>query len=438
MKRAKLPAEPVGPVILEKLVNGGQALGRLPDGKKVFVWGALPGETVMVRLARSKRDWAEGAAATVVQPSPERIAPRDGEGYLSTSPWQILDESAELHWKQQLIRDAFAQQGITLEDERFTNGDSWYGYRNKVEFSWYGQTDDAGREQLDLAFFRRGSKGKLPVEGTSLARESINQAARQIRDLLRAKGVTARALKTLLIRCNQQDAVTAQLYVKDDDFAAITETDAKDLGLHGFSVIFSNPKSPASVITKVLGHWGSEYLEDSLLGTTFRYATEGFFQVNLPVYEQALLAMRQWILPDTPVLDMYSGVGSIGLTIGGSAPTMVELNRACVLEMERNVQASSKTAATIVHAASEDALDHITAGQTVIVDPPRAGLHADVTARLLDQRPPSIIYLSCNPSTQARDVALLQAGYRIETSHGFNFFPRTPHIESLIVLSTLA
>jgi 23S rRNA (uracil1939-C5)-methyltransferase len=130
---------------------------------------------------------------------------------------------------------------------------------------------------------------------------------------------------------------------------------------------------------------------------------------------------------------MYAGVGSIGLSIGPSRTTLVELDPFAVSEMKRNIEANSMQATAIL-AASEKALDHITSGQDVIVDPPRAGLHKDVISKLLTEKPPRIIYLSCNPVTQARDVALLADKYGIKAHRGYNFFPRTPHIEHLVVL----
>ena len=137
------------------------------------------------------------------------------------------------------------------------------------------------------------------------------------------------------------------------------------------------------------------------------------------------------------VLDLYAGVGSIGLTIGGTQPILVEINADAVREMRRNI-ASLDSRASAVLAASEQVLEQIQPQQTVIVDPPRAGLHHRVVERLLAVRPPRIIYLSCNPATQARDVALLTKGYRLAEARGYNFFPRTPHIEHLVVLDALS
>jgi 23S rRNA (uracil1939-C5)-methyltransferase len=143
--------------------------------------------------------------------------------------------------------------------------------------------------------------------------------------------------------------------------------------------------------------------------------------------------MKGWIPPDKPTVDLYSGVGSIGLTIGGPGTILVELNEHAVREMKRNI-ADLKADATPVLAASEQALEYISHDKTIIVDPPRAGLHSDVIKKLLETHPQRIIYLSCNPVTQARDTALLAEKYGIRSHRGYNFFPRTPHIEHLVVL----
>ena len=146
--------------------------------------------------------------------------------------------------------------------------------------------------------------------------------------------------------------------------------------------------------------------------------------------------MREWIDKEK-VIDLYSGVGSIGLTIGGDDVTLVEINEHAVREMRENISRLGKNA-TAVLAPSEKALDYIASDATVIVDPPRAGMHADVIAKLLEVAPERIIYLSCNPVTQARDVALLSASYGIRAHEGYNFFPRTPHIEHLVILDKKA
>lgn len=422
-------------MLLEKIVGGGQALGTLDDGRKAFVWGGLPGETVDIRITKKKSRMVEGLVEEIITPSPDRVDPVDPDSYLSTSPWQIMSFDSEQHHKAELISEAFTLHHVSLPKSVsiYTDGVE-YGYRNKVEFSWYGDTDaTSGVDTLDLAFFRRGSKGKIIVDGTSLARPEINQLALEIRDLLRTKDVTARNLKTLLIRSDQQGNCVWQLYIRDEITNLISPEEASNLTAQGGEVIYSTHKSPASVITKRLESFSDTTLTDTILDTPFRYATEGFFQVNIPVYEQSLRDMREWVPADKPTVDMYSGVGTIGLTIGANNTTLVEINEHAVREMQRNITELGREATAIL-APSEQALDYITSEKTIIVDPPRAGLHQAVVDRLLEQAPERIIYLSCNPVTQVRDVGLLLSKYTITHTQGYNFFPRTPHIEHLVIL----
>ena len=423
---------------LEKIVGGGQAIGTLDDGRKAFVWGGLPKELVTIRVTKKKSHFVEGIVTEIIEESPERITPKDENSYLSTSPWQIMPMSSEQSYKASLIEEAFLLHNITLPEKIkvFSDGVE-FNYRNKVEFSWFGdKTDDDEKETLDLAFFKRGGKGKIIVNGTSLAHPSINKLAIEIRDLLREKPIVARQLKTLLIRSDQQGNAVWQLYVKDKIENLISDNEAKLLSAAGGEIIYSDPKSPASRITERLSKFGDTTLSDTILGVAFNYACEGFFQVNIPVYEKALSDMKAWINCNEklPILDLYSGVGTIGLTIGGDDVTLVEINEHAVAEMQRNITKLNRPNAKAILAPSEKSLEYITGKQIVIVDPPRAGLHVDVTNRLLETEPPRIIYLSCNPVTQARDVSLLQEKYEIVHHQGYNFFPRTPHIEHLVVL----
>ena len=420
---------PIVEVKLEKIVGGGQTLGTLEDGRKIFVWGGLPDETVLVQITKKKSSYAEGVVTEVLTASKDRVAPKDPESYLSTSPWQLMSLETEQHYKAALIEEAFELHDIVLPNpiEVYSDGRE-YGYRNKVEFSFWFDPDT---EKLSLAFFRRGTHGKIEVPGTSLASDAINQKGTQVLKVLNSIGTIGRSLKTLLIRSAADGSTAWQLYVKDEDFPAEEVMNHFGAGENG-EIIFSNPKSPASVITKRLTT-PTKPLQDALQGVSFHYATEGFFQINLPVYSESLTDIQSWVVPDLQVVDMYSGVGTIGLTVGGDDVTLVELNEHAVREMERNVKELGKKANPVL-AASENALEYIMRDKCIIVDPPRAGLHEAVIDRLLEEKPPRIIYLSCNPVTQARDVARLAEAYGIKAHRGYNYFPHTPHIEHLVVL----
>ncbi len=423
---------PIVEVTLKTIIGGGQAIGTLDTGKKCMVWGGLPGERVSVQITKKKSNFVEGVVVDVLEPSEERCDAKDPDSYLSTSPWQIMRFEAESHYKSALIEEAFELHDVVLPQPITVWSDGVeYGYRNKIEYSfWYDETAD----KLGFAFFRRGTHGKIPVRGTSLATPALEAAALEVVDALNAVHADGRHLKTLLVRSNMAGDVAWQLYAKDTSFPTDAFVTALGDGADRGEVIYSNPKSPASVITERIYAGSDIVLEDTILDVPFRYATEGFFQINLPVYEQALRDMREWVEDGKPVVDLYSGVGTIGLTIGGDDVTLVEINEHAVREMQQNIASLGKTGAKAILAASENALDHITGDATIIVDPPRAGLHADVIAKLLETAPKRIIYLSCNPVTQARDVALLAEKYGIRHHQGYNFFPRTPHIEHLVIL----
>ncbi len=450
-------------VVIEKLVHGGQGLGTLADGRKVFVWNALPGETVRVRIIKKKRSYAEAIAEEILKASPERIDPLE-DNYLATSPWQMMTFEAENRYKSAIVKELFTHEGVVIPNENLESsgekGDfstsparagfaqddravvsvgSEFHYRNKMEYSFWG--DDDG---LHLALHQRGSHGKQIVQGSALAMPAVDAAANAVLAELCRLNVRAGDLKTVIVRCNQAGEAVAALFVKPSKFPrlklpnAVKSPVSKDSpvsspvsALKGLRVYHSNPRSPASVPTTLLYELGDCGLRDKLLGQTFSYDVDSFFQVNLPVYTRALESIRAHCQGD-PV-DMYAGVGSIGLSVAEREAILVELDFRTAA-MARANACDSPVFAEVVESSAEKALEYIDGSQPVIFDPPRAGLHANVVKRCLEVRPPQIIYLSCNPATHARDLALLQSAYKMTHFEIFNFFPRTPHIETLAVL----
>lgn len=410
-------------VTIDKLVHGGQAMATLADGRKVFAWNALPGEEVRVEIRRGRKDYVEAVVTEVIKASANRQVPKEPDYYLATSPWQMMSYEAENIYKKEIISETFQRQKVDLAEFQFIYHDQQYHYRNKMEYSFYG--DDHG---LHLALHNRGSHHKQIVPGSALAMPVIDQVAGQIVDFLNKNGVRAGDLKSLILRSNQASKVAAALFVKTEEFVDCTDLRSEDL--QGLVVFFSNPRSPASVVTKELQEVGHTQLQDELLGTAISYDVTSFFQVNLPIFNQSLQAIQQHSDPNRPLVDMYAGVGGIGLSLKPKDLTIVEIDPTNTKMAEQNASHQAK----VVNASAEKALDYITADADLILDPPRAGLHKDVIERLLGILPAQIIYLSCNPVTQARDLELLGSKYHLEHFAGYNFFPRTPHIETLAVL----
>ena len=376
---------------IKELVPGGRGIANLENGKKAFIWNALPGEEVEFETTKSKTHYEEGIATKIITTSPHRIAPKD-ECFLSTSPWQIMDYAEELRQKQLIVKECFRQQHIPVEILPTITDDKDFFYRNKMEYSLYWSHDD---NKIHPAFHTRGTHRKTPIIQSSIERPELFKEATRIIDALNQEHAEARSYQSLLARCDQQGKVS--------------------------SALFENGKS----------HPQMELLKDELLGYSYSYSPNGFFQINLPVYEMALKEISQHIQTEK-VLDLYAGVGSIGLSVARDKNlTMVEINGSAFQEMQNNAKG---TKAKCILAKSEDVEDYIAPDCTVIIDPPRAGCDAKLIDKLNEIMPKSIIYLSCNPITQARDVALLK-GYKITKVQPYNFFPRTPHIEILAILT---
>lgn len=377
-------------ILVEKIIPGGQALGTLKDGRKIFFWNALPGETVVeYEITKKKSHFVEAIATKIVNNSSHREEPRDA-CFLATSPWQIMDFDYEQKLKGELVQEVFRQNQINIDVPEVVTDGKEYGYRNKMEYSLYYDFEDS---KIHLAFHQRGSHRKMPIKGSSIEKPEIFAHAKEIVDGLNARGEEARKYQSLLLRCNQAGEVSGGLFEN-----------------HQPHPVFKN-------------------LKDTILGREYSYSPNGFFQINLPVYELALKEMKKYVEPGR-VLDLYSGVGTIGLSVAEDA-ILVESNKAAYLEAVENAKG---TGAKAVLAKSEEVLDYIEPDMTVILDPPRAGCDKKLIEKLLEVGPKKIVYLSCNPATQARDVKMLLDGYKLHAMKTFNFFPRTPHIENLVVL----
>ena len=380
-------------VKIEKIIPGGEALGVKDDGKKIFFWNALPGETVEdFRTTKIKSNFEEAVALKIINESPSRVNPKD-PCFLSTSPWQIIDYEYELELKKSLVVEIFREHGIKIETPEILTDGHDYFYRNKMEYALYW---DKEQSKIRLAFHARGSHQKIPVEKSSIERPELFLAAQKIIDDLNKNHEEARKYQSLLLRCNQNGEVSGGL--------------------------FENGRS----------HPKFKNLTDTILGHKYSYSPNGFFQINLPVYEMALTEIKSHIKTNE-VLDLYAGVGTIGLSVARDKfLTLVEVDKSAFEELKNNARDLN---ATTILDKSENVTNYIAPDQTVILDPPRAGCDRKLIDKLLEIKPAKIIYLSCNPSTQARDIKLLLEKYKINTIKTYNFFPHTPHIENLVVLS---
>jgi 23S rRNA (uracil1939-C5)-methyltransferase len=359
------------------LTYGGQALGHLPDGRVVFVPFALPGETIRARLVKEKRGYAEAELLAVITPSPERIAPRcrhfmDCGG----CHYQHMTYETQLAAKTQILRDQLTRLAGLADppvEPAVPSPHPWY-YRNHVQF--HRAAD--GR----LGFQAARSRQIVPITECHLPEERLNE-------------VWLRGVKS------HEERVSLRV--------------GSDGRVQGAD--YTGP-----VTMKVLGR-------------LFRVSDESFFQVNTAM----AATMVQHVLAHLPLtpadtaLDVYCGVGLFSAFL--AAPTArlvgVESSPSACADFAANLAEFDRV--ELYTGTAEQALAALAGPITcLLVDPPRAGLGAAVTAHILRLAPANLVYISCDPATLARDARQLTAGgYHLMRITPFDLFPQTYHIESI-------
>src|SRR3989339_504802 len=427
----KLP--PRFEVKIEKFSFAGEGVGRY-GGREVFVYGGLPGETVSVRPLKKRRKGITAGFLEVIKPAAAR-RPAVEDHFFSCSPWQIIPEELQLKYKQELAERMFRElaEKSPQSDPGIVGGERFWHYRNKMEFSF---TENKSGEP-SLALHKRGSRYECwPLKSCAIAHERINESAGEIIKTLAARNIKREQLKYLLIRYSYfEDKCLAALFVADENFPVLS---AFMPGLTGWRIIYSDPRTPATVTTKVLHEEGRDYLIEEISGLRLKYYFDSFFQTNPPAFSGPLDYLKDNIRPGGTLIDLYSGVGTIGLSLARNFERVISLEfdlRAS--EAARfNLSMNKIANAEVIGGAAEkqDLPVILSKADTVIVDPPRTGLHPKVTKAILAKAPENFIYISCNPLTQARDFAFLKKKYRVRRWRLFDLYPQTPHMESVLIM----
>ncbi len=417
-------------------------------GRTVLVWGALPGERVVAEVRKRRKRMYHALVSEVLEPSPDRVAAVE-EHYLSCSPWQVLALDREYWHKQALAQGVFEAEGVEMPGVlELAAGDKVLGYRNKMEFSFTRDKDND--ERLSLALFQRLGKWRRPLGGCALASEEINAASLHVLEALVREGVPEQVLKTLIMRSDRKGRALGALFVKDHGEAP--QASALMGGpLCGMQVWYSEPRTMASRPTELLSREGTDVFEEVLSpfgdageggGVTLRSGLLGFFQVNPGVFETVLRDMAPY-LEGEHVVEFFAGVGAItiGVSAGGGGPKsalLVEIDSDAAQHARDNIELNGLGGRfSVRQALARRMRDEISKDKVAVFDPPRSGLDPRTIRQLAEVRPKRIVYLSCNVGTQAADVGQLLPHYRVEFARLYNFFPRTPHIECLLVLERI-
>ena len=405
-------------VRIEKMVQGGEGMARLPDGRVCFVAGALPGELCKVTLTFAKKDFTRGRVVEILEPSPDRVEPRCPlYGRCGGCSLQHLDSEKQAEYLARVERENFRRIArIDLpEDFKVHVGPAW-GYRNRARVVVI--SDRAGDKPIVRFGFRMQESNRIalfkecPVLSPAL-NSFLQGSAREI-----FAGKFRQGCETD-VNLFDNGAGDVRFYCGTD------KHDAR--GPSAPEIQSSDPSCVVPVAGKGI-HAGAEV----------------FFQSNLSLLPSLVKSVRDAVdeglasgeASDSWLIDLFSGVGFFAAMLEDKfrRVTTVERDENCLRYAKLNLSEKCES----VSAPAEDWLQEnvVDVPATLIVDPPRTGLPPSCTAALAASSVNRLIYVSCDPVTLARDTAVLaQSGFKIRRAEAFAFYPQTPHLEMMLVLA---
>ena len=428
----------------------GQGVAKI-DGCAVFIPNAICGETCLVRIEKAQKTWATGKITQILEKSPHRI---QRQCPISSScggcDFWHMDYAEETRLKAERVRQCLNRLGgENLEQVDILAAPSCYDYRNKAQ---YPVSSQKGR--AFAGFFRAGTHQVVENERCLILPQEMDRVKDIVIDWMNRHGVSAydEVAHAGLVRhiYVRRGPVSQQILVcLAINGGKIPAEDALVQALQqveGFTtlVLSVNTKKGNAVLgDEFITLYGPGYIEDTLCGLNFRLSPRSFYQVNHPqaqrLYDAAISQAE--ITKEDTVLDLYCGVGTITLAMAKAAGFVygVEVVEQAVEDAKDNAQRNGiENAEFFCGDAGQAALALEKQGvkaDVVIVDPPRKGLNADTIEALARFAPRRIVYVSCDPATLGRDVALLkQHGYRVKNALAADLFPRCSHVESIVCL----
>ncbi|MBP7272485.1 MAG: 23S rRNA (uracil(1939)-C(5))-methyltransferase RlmD [Saprospiraceae bacterium] len=460
------------PVVLENIAitgiaDKGMAVGRDADGKVIFVENAVPGDIANVQLTQKKKGVHFGKVVQLIQPSSDRVEPFCQHfGVCGGCKWQYMDYAAQLHHKYIEVENAFRRIGkIDCPINPIIGAAQTRYYRNKLEFSfsnkrWITDEEITQNTPIDnwnvLGFHRPGTFDKVvDIQHCYHQADPSNAIRNAIRDYVLAAQLPFFDirkqngwLRTLFIRTTLQGQVMVivTLFYEDAENRIKLLNFIKQRFPQISSLLYViNTKGNDSILDQdVVTFFGNNYIEEQLGDVKFEIGPKSFFQTNTAQAKKLYDVVVEYasLTGNENVYDLYTGIGSIALYVSQYCKQVVGIEEvsAAIDDANKNKQRNNITNVTFYAGDVRAILTDAFAQQhgkpdIVITDPPRAGMHPDVVNMLLQLAAPKIVYVSCNPATQARDLQLLSTKYHVIKSQPVDMFPHTHHIENVAVLA---
>jgi len=453
---------------LERYAAEGRSVARFNEGKTIFVEGAVPGDVADILVLKNKKSYAEGKVLQITEYSKDRVTPFCSHfGICGGCKWQMLPYEKQLVYKQQQVADQLSRIGqITLpEQEPIIGSREQRYYRNKLEFT-FSTRQYLSQQELEqaegepiaqkpvLGFHAPGLFDKIvDIDTCYLQPEPTNT----IKNLLRSLALEHQFafydhrskegwLRNVIIRVASTGEVMVNLIVQHDAeplkfiLDTLLEAVPEITSLH-YTI---NPKLNDTIYDlPVTTYFGKGFIEEHLEHFRFKISPKSFFQTNSRQAERLYQVVRSFagLSGKETVYDLYCGTGSIGIFLSGGAQKIIGIETVAdaVADAKENAAWNGLThcrffAGDVSQVATDDFFREHGHPDVIITDPPRAGMHEKLIAQILQIRAPRVVYVSCNPATQARDLQLLDAAYRVSRLQPVDMFPHTHHIENVALL----
>ncbi len=464
MARKKLPL--FEKIIITDTGSDGLSVGR-HDGMAVFVKNAVPGDVVDVQVTKKKKNFAEGKAVHFHEYSPFRVKPACRHfGLCGGCTRQDLDYAKQLEFKQKVVFDCFTRIGHLKfpEISPILGCEETFGYRNKMDFGftasrWVTEEEMQTGQEIDerraLGFHVPGMFDKIfNVEKCLLQAEPSNAIRNRLREFTLKMDLPYYHIRShegfmrnLIIRTNQKGqvmAIVAFAYEHPEWQKSVT-----DFMCEQFPQIVSlyqvvNTKFNDTLYDQDLQLVkGSPFLEEEMGNLKFLIGPKSFFQTNSRQGKRLYDITKEMagLTGTESVYDLYTGTGTIACYVADKASkvTGVEYVPEAIEDAQKNAELNGIAnteffAGDIKNVLNDTFIAEHGKPDLIITDPPRAGMHEDVTRKILEIEPARIVYVSCNPATQARDLAILCEKYEITRVQPVDMFPHTYHVENVVRL----
>ncbi len=452
---------------------GGKSLAK-KDGKVIFIEGAVPGDVVDVRLTKNKKDWAEGAVKKFHQYSSDRVAPFCKHfGVCGGCKWQMLPYEKQAFYKQSEVEQHLRRIGKleipTLQPIAAANETKYY--RNKLEFT-FSSKKYFTHEEMAALHLPEGERIGLPsipalgfhvpgafdkvidIDECFLQQEPSNMIRNQLRNFVLEKGFSfydirnhVGLMRNLMIRqCTTGDLMVNVVFGEQDQAAIVEVMNFMKLSFPEITSLYYtvNTKFNDSIFDQspVLFS-GNPHAIEQLKQWKFKISPKSFFQTNTRQAEQLYQITKDFaeLSGDEVVYDLYCGTGSIGIFVSDQAKKIigVELIEEAIDDARENASLNDISnalffAGDVADVCKYDFFEQHGRPDVIITDPPRAGMHEKLIHQILYMGAPTVVYVSCNPATQARDVQLLGEKYDVTAVRPVDMFPHTHHIENVVQL----